>query len=32
VSPGSHMILMLLWVRKETTYDMTRVHADGMEQ
>jgi len=32
VGPGSHMILMLLWARKETAKYMVRVHADGAEQ
>jgi len=32
VGPGSHMILVLLWARKETTKYMVQVHADGTEQ
>ena len=32
MGPGSHMILMLLWARKEATKHMVRVHADGTEQ
>jgi len=32
VGPGSHMILILLWARKETTKYMVRVHAHGTEQ
>ena len=32
MGPGSHMILMLLWARKEAAKHMVRVHADGTEQ
>jgi len=32
VGPGSHMILMLLWARKDTVKYMVRVHAEGTEQ
>ena len=28
---GSHVILMSLWARKETTKHMVRVHADGSD-
>ena len=31
MSPGSHVILMLLWARKETTKYMAQAHADGAE-
>ena len=32
MGPRSHMILMLLWARKEATKHMVQVHADGTEQ
>ena len=32
MSPGSHIILMLLWVQKKITKYMGRVHADGAEK
>ena len=32
MGPGSHVILMLLWARKEDAKHMVRVHADGTEE
>ena len=32
MGPGSLMIFMLLWARKEVTKHMVRVHADGTEK